>query len=173
MYLWSNFVFTPLCSDPIFTITNVTTTLHHLKPSAAGPDKLSSSLLKSSRLEIGPIITALFNLLIFTSFVPEQWKSANITPIPKVDHPQNPGDYRPIALTSHLCKVFERILAKFIISITKHIWQNDKQYGFLPGRSTMDAIIHVIDDWYYAKEENKAILPSSSIMLKRSIWSIT
>ena len=91
-------------------------------------------------------------------FVPTQWRSANITPIAKVDHPASWGDYRPISLTSNLCKTFERVLAKHIIRLTVHIWANNKQHGFLPGRSTHDAITKVLFDIGRALDKPEAAL---------------
>ena len=85
---------------PIFNQTTVENNLKQLK-SSPGPDGLSATILKSARLEISHIIAILFNVYIALSFVPSQWKSANITPIPKVDHPKEPNDYRPISLTSN------------------------------------------------------------------------
>jgi hypothetical protein len=38
------------------------------------------------------------------------------------------------------------------------IWLTNKQFGFLPGRSTMDAIIEVLDDWNFAKDQKRAII---------------
>ena len=69
-----------------------------------------------------------------------------MTPLAKVDRPSDWSDYRPISLTSNLCKTFERVVAKYIVSITSHIWSNNKQHGFLPGRCTQDAIIQVLFD---------------------------
>ncbi len=139
-------------NPPIFSYTNVHEQLKRLTSSSPGPDGLSTMLLKSSRLETVEVLTAMFNTFIEKSFVPEQWKCANITPIPKVQHPREPSDYRPISLTSNLCKTFERILAKHIVRITSHIWSDNEQYGFLPGKSTMDAIVQVINDWGQAKD---------------------
>lgn len=118
---------------------------------------MSAVLLKSSRLETVEVITAMFNSFIAQGFVPVQWKGANITPIPKVNHPVAPCDYRPISLTSHLCKTFERILARHIMRVTSHIWTNNSQYGFLPKKGTMDAIIQVLDDWAAAKDQREAV----------------
>jgi hypothetical protein len=48
-------------------------------------------------------------------------------------------------------------MAKYILSITKHIWPTNKQFGFLPNRSTIDAISQVIEDWGKAKDNHEAI----------------
>ncbi|CAF1061997.1 unnamed protein product, partial [Brachionus calyciflorus] len=75
----------------IFSQNLVLKTLENLKPSSTGPDEISAAVLKSARLEIVDIVTKLFNFYINNSFVPEQWKKADITPIPKVtsDHLQS------------------------------------------------------------------------------------
>ena len=54
--------------------------------------------------------------------------------------------------------MFERIIAKWIFQHTKTIWRTNKQYGFLPGKSTVDAVIQVIDDWGFAVDRNIKLL---------------
>ena len=125
--------------------------------SAAGPDNINSKLLKAASEELTPIITHLFNLSITQSYVPAKWKEANIIPVPKTTKPIEPSDFRPISLTSCMCKVLERIICKKIIHLTQEIWQNNQQFGFLPGKNTTDAVIQVIDDWGNAIDQNKSI----------------
>ena len=103
------------------------------------------------------IITHLFNECLKYNVVPTQWKDANIAPVPKIAKPSKLEDYRPISLTSTLCKVMERLLAKYIIEQTKELWVENQQYGFLPGKSTTDAIVQVIEDWSKALENNQSI----------------
>ncbi|XP_065643027.1 uncharacterized protein LOC136074618 [Hydra vulgaris] len=144
-------------TTPIFTLNNIVNQLSKLKPGSSGPDDLSPFLLKSARFEIASSLCILFNRLIENSYLPDQWKSANITPIPKISNPQSSNDYRPISIASALCKVFERIITIFIVHHTKHIWVSNKQFSFLLGRSTMDATIQIIKDWSHAKDNNKSI----------------
>ena len=96
-------------------------------------------------------------MCINNSYVPTQHKKSHITPIGKIPIPLTPKDFRPISNISILDKIYQRVIAKFIISYTKDIWLNNKQYGFLPKRSTIDAIIQVIDDWSDAKDKHKEI----------------
>ena len=72
---------------------------------APGPDNVSNKILKGAREDLCNIITDLLNISVSNSFVPYQWKQATIIPIPKTQNPQATCDYRPIALTSSLCKV--------------------------------------------------------------------
>ena len=122
-----------------------------------GPDNIGNNVLKGAKYELSAIITHLFNISIKNSFVPLQWKQANISAIPKTNNPKTATDYRPIALTSSLCKVLERILVKLIMKHTEQLWNTNKQYGFIPGRSTLDAIIEVIEDWEKALDNNEKI----------------
>ena len=47
------------------------------------------------------------------SFIPQIWKNTTIIPILKEGkNPLDPSSYRPIALTSNFCKLFETILNK-------------------------------------------------------------
>jgi hypothetical protein len=51
----------------------------------------------------------------------------------------------------------EKIIAKDILRHTKAIWEKSDQFGFLPGRNTMDAIVKVIDDWERALDNKETI----------------
>jgi hypothetical protein len=145
-------------NSTLITNTMVITELEKLQTDKApGPDNISNKLLKGARYELCEIITHLFNMSIKYNFVPTQWKQANIIALPKINNPQTASDYRPIALTSSLCKVLERMVAKEIMKTTKNIWVNNKQYGFMPGKCTLDAIVQVIEDWEKAVDEDKTI----------------
>ena len=144
--------------EPIFTIQNVGLFLKRLKSCSSGPDGLHAKLVKASYLELVEPLTHLYNQCIYNSFTPTQWKTANITPIPKIANPALAIDYRPIANLSTIDKIFQRVLAKYIVTITSKIWETNKQYGFLPGRSTMDAILQVIEDWSKASDQHKQLL---------------
>ena len=145
-------------SAPIFTAANVCSSLSDLNTSSPGPDGISAILLKSARLELCETIAHIFNAWLSIGFVPSQWRAAEITPIAKVDHPADWSDYRPISLTSNLCKVFEKILVKLVVGLTSSIWRNNNQHGFLPGRSTLDAAVKVLFDLEYSTDQGIAWL---------------
>ncbi|KFP33881.1 RNA-directed DNA polymerase from mobile element jockey, partial [Colius striatus] len=50
--------------------------------------------------------------------VPEDWRKANVTPVCKKGRKDNPGNYRPVSLTSIPGKVMEQLILNVI---TKHI----------------------------------------------------
>jgi hypothetical protein len=79
--------------------------------------------------------------MVFTSsfesgMVPSDWKTALVTPVFKKGQQYDPGNYRPISLTSVACKLFEHIL---VSNIMTHLESNNilhsQQHGFRQGRS--------------------------------------
>ena len=68
------------------------------------------------------------------------------------------GNYRPVSLTSVVCKSMEKIIRN---QITDHMLKNDlfteKQYGFMTGRSTALQLLKVIDEWTEALENGDSI----------------
>lgn len=81
---------------------------------AAGPDGISPRLLKSCSTQRCEIFAHLFNLSLQLQRIPTLWKISCLVPVPKKKHPTGPEDYRPIALTSHIMKIFERLVLSHI-----------------------------------------------------------
>ena len=65
--------------------------------------------------------------------MPQDWKKANVSPIYK-----KAGNYRPISLTSIVCKIMESLIKE---AVMHHILSNKllppKQYGFISGKSSI------------------------------------
>ena len=72
--------------------------------------------------------------------VPADWKIATIIPIKKpLKDKMDPQSYRPIYLTSCICKTMETLIVKRLTSrLEKHSTLSKNQSGFRPGRSTTD-----------------------------------
>ncbi|KAJ0177088.1 hypothetical protein K1T71_007097 [Dendrolimus kikuchii] len=77
---------------------------------ASGPDGIPAIVLKTCAPELTPILTRLYRLSLKTGLVPKSWKQANVQPVPKKGSRADPVNYRPISITSILCKSMERIL---------------------------------------------------------------
>ena len=83
-----------------------------------------------------------------TAEVPAQWKEANVVPIHKNGSKAIMANYRPVALTSVMCKVFERILCAIIMAFL--ILNNlilEQQHGFVRGRSCQTNILLCLEKW--------------------------
>ncbi|HSZ24591.1 MAG TPA: reverse transcriptase family protein [Cytophagaceae bacterium] len=112
------------------------------KDKTRGEDGIYSSFLMYIGEAITSPLTLVFKKLLETGFIPSDWKNANITPIFKKGSKKNPENYRPVSLTSHVCKTFERILTQYIV---KHLEENclinDTQHGFRKNRSCLTNLL--------------------------------
>jgi len=81
-----------------------------------------------------------------TGIIPEDWKTANITPIHKGGSMHQASNYRPISLTSLICKIMEALLRDEIV---RHLENNrlihESQHGFRRGRSCLTNILAFLD----------------------------
>ena len=120
---------------------------------AYGPDGIPPVVLKLCARELAPCLEKLFNLCLSSGSFPSCWKRALIQPVPKKGDPTLPSNYRPIALTSVLSKVFESILNRKIWEhLSSHNLISDRQYGFRKERSTGDLLSLLTDTWASAFE---------------------
>ena len=82
------------------------------------------------------------NNSVETGIIPEDWKPANATAIHKKGSRQEPGNYRPISLTSVVCKTMERLVKGRLIT---HLEMNnligDFQHGFRNKRSCLTSLL--------------------------------
>ena len=82
--------------------------------SSGGPDEFPAILLKQCSKSLAHPLQLLYKAFLKTGEIPIDLKRAIITPIYKVSSRNLPKDYRPVALTSYLIKILEKILAKNI-----------------------------------------------------------
>ncbi len=107
---------------------------------AAGPDGITGRVLRSCADQLAGLFTSIFNESLATSVVPTSFKKSVIIPVPKNSKPSCLNDYRPVALTSTVMKVFERLLKKHICSSIPATLDPLHR----PNRSTDDAISQVL-----------------------------
>ena len=86
--------------------------------SAHGPDGFPSIVLKKCSSTLASPLCILWRKSLNSGYVPCSLKEATITPIFKGGSVSKgyAKNYRPIALTSHLIKIFEKIIRKAIVS---------------------------------------------------------
>ena len=85
--------------------------IDEIKENAApGYDNLPPILLKLLRDEVATPLTILFRKSIDEGRIPDDWRKINVTPIYKKGSRAEPGNYRPVSLTSVIGKLLERIV---------------------------------------------------------------
>ena len=129
-----------------FTVFKV---LDTIKPSSSGPDEFPSWFLRLAAPFISRSLAHLYTLSINTGIVPRQWKGSVITPVCKTATPAGPSDYRPISVTSILCRKLEHIIVdRFIYPAMYDPPPNlifEDQYAFRPTGSATAALIAILD----------------------------
>ena len=102
------------------------------------------------------MLTHLFQQSLTLGDIPSQWKMAYVTPIYKSGKKSDPQNYRPVSLTSIICKVMEHILVSHIM---QHLEEHDillpSQFGFRTKHSCESQLLIVTDD--FAKALNNKL----------------
>ena len=75
--------------------------------SSLGPDNIPYTVLKNGGYHLHMQLSRLFQLCLNKGMVPMEWKAAHVTPILKKGNKKKAANYRPVSLTSCICKVME------------------------------------------------------------------
>lgn len=112
---------------------------------APGEDKISNTVLKQFPPKVIILLTNIFNICLRLGYFPSAWKTGMLITIPKVGKDHNiPANYRPITLQTSLSKLFERFIAKFLLTaIGSKIRQ--EQFAFRKDHSTTQQLVKLID----------------------------
>ena len=95
------------------------------------PNGYSNRFLKDFKNELKFPLSKIFNYSLNTGNVPCDWRKANVMPIFKKGQKSSPSNYRPVSLTSVICKLFERILQNKIVDhLEKNSLLKNSQHGF-------------------------------------------
>ena len=87
------------------------------KPNSSVPRDLPKKIIQHFPSELAVPATVIFNAITTTAVYPEQWKTEHQIPITKVSPPESEDDRRNIAKTPYLSKVYESIIAEWLLPI--------------------------------------------------------
>ena len=115
---------------------------------AAGPDQMHSNILKELSDELVKPLTIIFKHSLETSEIPYDWKIANVAPIYKKKGSKNQStNYRPVSLTSQVCKMMESIIRDSILRhLEKYHLIKESQHGFTNRKSCLTNLLTFMDD---------------------------
>ena len=121
---------------------------------SSGPDNLHPMFLKELAMELSEPLCIIFNTSIMTNTIPNDWKKGHISALFKKGQRCLASNYRPVSLTSIICKTIEKLVRQHIIDHMKiNKLFSKKQYGFISGRSTSLQLLNVIDKWTEALDQ--------------------
>jgi len=122
------------------------------------PDGVHLKVLMKLAGEMDKTLSMIYQQSWLTGEVPDDWRIANVTSIYKKGQKENPGNHRPVSLTSVLGKIMEG----FILSVlTGHVKDNQgirpSQHRFTKGRSCLNNQMSFFDQVTHLVEEGKAV----------------
>ena len=81
-----------------------------LMDKSQGPDRINPRLLKECNSSLSKPLLIFYQKSVDTGIFPTNFKTANITPIFKKGCHSSPGNYRPVSITSVVCKILESVI---------------------------------------------------------------
>ncbi|PKU42802.1 rna-directed dna polymerase from mobile element jockey-like [Limosa lapponica baueri] len=123
---------TPLIQEEV-----VNDLLMHLDThKSMGPDGIHPRVLRELAGELTKPLSIIYQQSWSTGEVPDDWRVANVTPIYKKGWKDDPGNYRPVSLTSVPGKIMERIILNELLQqVQDSQGIRASQHGFMKGRS--------------------------------------
>ena len=114
---------------------------------APGKDNVNFEMISHLAPAAKVYLLQFYNHLWVKHLFPKEWKHAIVIPIEKPGKdPSNPNNYRPISLTSCLCKLLEKMVNyRLNWCLRKNKVLSSSQFGSQKERSTLDNLAHLED----------------------------
>ena len=152
------------------TIIQLGKALKKCHDTADGCDDIHYQFLKHLPFCSLDSLLRIFNQIWHTGILPDFWKEAISIPIPKPSKDStNPDNYRPIALTSCICKTIERMVNDHLVWILeKNQLIGTVQSGFRKQRGTLDHLVcfeSFIREAFIKKEHVVSVFFISNVLM--------
>ena len=112
---------------------------------ATGPDGIGNRTIKELKAQMVKPLTMIFRKSLDDGEVPDDWKVSNIAPIFKKGSRTEPKNYRPVNLTSNVCKIMEKLVK---VDLEAHLEKSvlkNSQHGFRRGRSPTTNMVEFLE----------------------------
>ncbi len=125
---------------------------------SCGTDNITPRMLKSMANSVSLPLANIFNHSLSTGEFPSEWKRARVVPVPKGGNAKLLSNYRPISILPSASKLLEKHVKSILEEhLIQHCPISTRQWGFMRARSTVSALIQVVDDWSKAIDNKSEV----------------
>ena len=134
-------------SDISFTPEKVIEYLMNMKTDKSqGNDNIHPYIIQKCAKSLAIPISIIFQRSFDQSELPDSWLEANVTPLFKKGSRSEPANYRPISLTSVLCKIMEKMIKDELMRyLMKNNLINKQQHGFVYNKACNTNLLETMD----------------------------
>jgi len=134
-------------NDCVFALEDVKKKLSKFRQDkSTGADDIGLRLLNNIQDDLCVPLYLLFRKSLNDGMVPDDWRSANVSPLYKSGSRTNVENYRPVSLTSQIYNIFESLIRDVLVN---HLEFNqaivDSQHGFRKGRSCLKKLLSFLE----------------------------
>ena len=104
-------------------------------------------MLKETTLSITPVVTQLFNISLQLGKIPDEWKIARVSSIPKLNTKSDPGNYCPISLLSVLSKLLKKHVRNLLVDHLEEFHPLSAQQSMV-NPPLHGALLAATDNWH-------------------------
>ena len=123
-----------------------------------GVDAISAKLLQMATPGISGSLASLFNHSLECGQIPQEWNSANVTPVQKGGSSVDISNFRPVSVLPVVSKVYIQLRGFFNSCTTTY--RNTPScilHSLRPRYTTQNVLVSMVDDWRKALDDNKLV----------------
>ena len=125
---------------------------------ASGMDDISAWMLKTTAPAIGDSLCNLFNFSLQLPQIPEEWKAAEIIPIPKTSKASAVENFCPISILLIAANGCESLAhAQVMGYLDRSCILHEAEFGFRPNHTTQGILLKSVEDWRCSPENNEMV----------------
>ena len=126
-----------------FSLEELQDALMSTEDSSPGEDGIIYAMIRQLPSDAKLFLLKVINKVWETGILPRSWKISIIIPVQKPHKdPLQPSSYRPIALTSCVCKLMEKMInTRLVWHLESKNLLSPNQFGFRKNRSTLDPLL--------------------------------
>ena len=138
----------PVYFDTVsFTRATIINAVKGMNPNkSAGPDGIHSRILKEGIDFISEALYIIFKRSLDYAEIPEDWKCGHVVPLFKKGSKNSVNNYRPVSITSVVCKLLEKIIKDVLTSfLDSNSIITPAQHGFRKGKSCLSNLLEFLE----------------------------